>query len=144
MNKKREYSREPSTMISMRIKQSDADILNKLAAEFDTSRSEVIKTALRSNLEKNLGNVRYIDQEQGNDIRKTAHEMLHILVDTLNQIKCIRVGINYIAAHSNDEDNVCATYKTDLTDTLNRLEKLLIYAGKITFRLCESDIGKGA
>ena len=144
MKKKREYSREPSTMISMRIKQSDADILNQLAAKFGTSRSEVIKTALKCNLKKYLGNVRYIDPKQGEEIRKAAYDMLHILVDTLHQIKCVRVGINYTAAHNNDMDNVCAAYNTDLINTMNKLEHVLTTAGKITFRLCESDIGKGA
>lgn len=79
--------------ITVRLSEAVYSALHKLSEEFDVSFSYVVRLAIERELEKYLGNVRYIDREQGAEIMAAVNELTAVCRDILNNVH--RIGINY-------------------------------------------------
>lgn len=67
--------------------------LKELSDEFDVSVAKIVRLALDNNLVKYLGNVKYVDKQQAQQINNNICTVGYDLREIGNQLR--RIGINY-------------------------------------------------
>ena len=79
--------------ITVRFTKDAWEAIRDIADENRMSQAEIVRMAVAGNLARYLGDIRYIDPEQGKKIRSCVKE----LVDTVSKImiELNRIGVNY-------------------------------------------------
>ena len=85
--------REPLLPITVRFKEGAWDVIREIAEESGVSQAEVVRMAVAGNMAKYLGEVRYIDQAQANEIKALVVELLDVTSAVRTELN--RIGVNY-------------------------------------------------
>ena len=88
-----ETSKEKMKAVTIRFTEPVYDAIDTLANEFDVSMATVVRLALDNNLAKYLGDVKYINKQQGDEINAKISNATDEFRDIATQLR--RIGINY-------------------------------------------------
>lgn len=92
--------------ISARISQKIDTVIRDMADEYGVSFSEVVRLAIDGHLEQYLGQVQYMDAEQGKKIRQQCAVLGTHMQAVRNELNRIGVNINQIAKWTNIEAEI--------------------------------------
>lgn len=84
---------EKMRAVTIRFTESVYDAIDTLANEFDVSIATVVRLAVDNNLAKYLGDLKYINKQQGNEINSKICKATDEFRDIATQLR--RIGINY-------------------------------------------------
>ena len=77
---KEKTPKKPATRVrSFRLTQSESDLIDKLAAEYDVTPSHVMRLVMSSNIKKYFGDLKYMDHDQGVEIKKIITDIAEYL-----------------------------------------------------------------
>lgn len=93
--------KEKLVKITARIGSEVNEVIRDLAVEFGVSVSQIVRLSIDGHLEKYLGTVRYIDVEQGEEIKKCICKASNEMQGIRNQIRWIGNNINQLAKYIN-------------------------------------------
>lgn len=79
--------------VGIRLDAETVEKAERLANEFGLNKSEVLRLAIDDNLEKYLGNVRYVDEKQGKAITIRLSEIGNQIIRVNDSIR--RIGVNF-------------------------------------------------
>lgn len=97
----KEKQKEMLVKVTARIAHSVSDIIKDIAEEYGVSFSEVVRLSIDGHLEKYLGNVQYIDKQQGEAIRQYTAVLANEMQEIRNELNRIGVNVNQIAKGNN-------------------------------------------
>lgn len=92
--------------ISARIIQKIDTVIREMAEEYGVSFSEVVRLAIDGHLEQYLGQVQYMDSEQGKKIRQQCAVLGTEMQAIRNELNRIGVNINQLAKWNNLETEI--------------------------------------
>ena len=92
-NKKESASKEKLIPLTARHHESSYNAISELAEEFKVGKAVVVRMSTAGHLEKYLGQVRFIDEEQGRTINENIVSIGNIVSEIRNELR--RIGINY-------------------------------------------------
>lgn len=130
---KEKTPKKPATRVrSFRLTQSESDLIDKLAAEYDVTPSHVMRLVMSSNIKKYFGDLKYMDHDQGVEIKK-------IITDIAEYLSKIRYELNRIGVNYNQDMKLRQAQKKfdELTVRIQRtsditvLESLLVQRGNL-------------
>lgn len=84
---------EKMHVMKVRVTPAMHESLKELSDEFDVSIAKIVRLALDNNLEKYLGDIKYVDKQQAQQINKNICTVGYDLREIGNQLR--RIGINY-------------------------------------------------
>ena len=91
---KEKTPKKPATRVwSFRLTQSESDLIDKLAAEYDVTPSHVMRLVMSSNIKKYFGDLKYMDHDQGVEIKKIITDIAEYLSKIRYELN--RIGVNY-------------------------------------------------
>lgn len=93
--------KEKLVKITARIGSEVNDVIYDLASEFGVSVAQIVRLSIDGHLEKYLGTVRYIDVEQGEEIKECICKASNEMQGIQNQIRWIGNNINQLAKYMN-------------------------------------------
>ena len=79
--------------VTVRFSQAAYDAISELAEEYGVSIATVVRLAVDGNLERYLGNLRYVDKADSRRIMAGIAAAANIMQDVGNQLR--RIGVNY-------------------------------------------------
>ena len=88
--------------ITVRFTEDAWEAIRDIAESNGLSQAEVVRMATTGNLSRYLGDIRFVDQEQGEQIRSGV-------VDLVDTVSAIRVELNRIGVNYNQEVRVLNT-----------------------------------
>lgn len=100
--------KEKLVKITARIGSEVNDVIHDLASEFGVSVSQIVRLSIDGHLEKYLRAVRYIDVEQGEEIKKCICKASNEMQGIRNQIRMVGVNVNQLAKYMNIEKKIDA------------------------------------
>lgn len=92
--------------ISARISQKIDSVIRDMATEYGVSFSEVVRLAIDGHLEQYLGQVQYMDMEQGRQIRHQCAVLGTEMQAVRNELNRIGVNVNQLAKWTNIEAEI--------------------------------------
>ena len=102
------------TTVCVRFDANDVKMLNSIATEYGTTISDVIRSATEGQLAKYLGNVKFVNPEQGNKIQNCSFEILKQISETHDYMRQINVSLNQLLQRIDTKQN---------SDVIDRLLK---------------------
>lgn len=131
----KEKQKEMLVKVTARIAHSVSDIIKDIAEEYGVSFSEVVRLSIDGHLEKYLGNVQYIDKQQGEEIKRQSAALANEMQGIRNELNRIGVNVNQIAKGNNIagqvmrlNDAYCASKdekkKSEIIRKIMHLEKM--------------------
>lgn len=121
-----EKQKEILVKVTARIAHSVSDIIKDIAEEYGVSFSEVVRLSIDGHLEKYLGNVQYIDKQQGEEIKRQSAALANEMQGIRNELNRIGVNVNQIAKGNNLARQIEHLYEMHYA-AKDRNEKLKIY-----------------
>lgn len=106
-----EKKKEMLVKVTARIADSVSNIIKDIAEEYDVSFSEVVRLSIDGHLEKYLGNLHYIDRQQGEEIKQQSAEIANEMQEIRNELHRIGVNVNQIAKCNNIAGQINQLYK---------------------------------
>ena len=79
--------------VTVRFPEETARALADLSKEFNKPQAEIVRAALLNRLTNYLGGVKYIDQQQADEIQKQLYELTTEISKLHSEIR--RIGVNY-------------------------------------------------
>lgn len=98
--------REKLVKITARIGSEVNEVIRDLASEFGVSAAQIVRLSIDGHLEKYLGTMRYIDTEQGEEIKKCICKASNEMQEIKNQIRMIGINVNQLAKYMNIEKKI--------------------------------------
>lgn len=92
-NKKESASKEKLIPLTARHHESSYNAISELAEEFKVGKAVVVRMSTAGHLEKYLGQVRFINEEQGRTINENIVNIGNVISEMRNELR--RIGINY-------------------------------------------------
>lgn len=92
-NKKEAANKEKLIPLTARHHESSYAAISELAKEFRIGKAVVVRMSTAGHLEKYLGSVRFLNEEQGRTINENIVTLGNLLSDTRNELR--RIGVNY-------------------------------------------------
>ena len=140
---KRSARQNKDRSITVRFSSKEAEALTSIATEYNTTISDVVRSATAGELDKYLGRVKYVDPKQGSVIKHNIFMLMDAITETRDHLRRIGVNLNQIAHRVNAGDLKALTEsgkimtKTDLDEVTLRLEKVTKEAGEIILCIAE-------
>lgn len=136
---------------TVRFNRGTDEAIRDIANDNSVSYASVVRYAALGGLEKYLGNIRYLDKEQGRAINKNICEIANLTQDVLHELKKIGANYNQQVKHQHIEnkhstsgmggsanlDMIAARVKAknDSNEMINKVEELInrfeVEAGKL-------------
>ena len=88
-----DMDREPLLPITVRFKEGAWEVIREIAEESGTSQAEVVRMAVAGNMAKYLGDVRYVDREQAEEIKRLVIGLMDVTSAVKAELN--RIGVNY-------------------------------------------------
>ncbi len=140
---KNNEAKNDNTTITIRISNKDAKAIDDIAKACGSTRSSVVRNAIRNNLEKYMSTVRYVEPDHDNKIQAWAYVMMHAVVDSLDMLKRINIKMDhYYRRTGKDQDISHCVNKEETEEILHRLADLLYQAGKLSLNIQGLNLGK--
>lgn len=92
-NKKESASKEKLIPLTARHHESSYRAISELAEEFKVGKAVVVRMSTAGHLEKYLGQVRFIDEDEGRTINENIVNIGNLISEMRNDLR--RIGINY-------------------------------------------------
>lgn len=92
-NKKESASKEKLIPLTARHHESSYNAISELAEEFKVGKAVVVRMSTAGHLEKYLGQVRFIDEDEGRTINENIVNIGNLISEMRNELR--RIGINY-------------------------------------------------
>lgn len=93
--------REPLLPITVRFAPDVYEAIREIASANGTSQAEIIRMAVAGNLARYLGDIRYIDPEQGEEVKRRVAQLIDAVSGIRNELNRIGVNLNQIARWMN-------------------------------------------
>ena len=123
--------------ITVRFNQKEADALSKIAAEYNTTMSDVVRSATSGELDRYLGRVKYMDPKQGRIINNNIITLGNVIMEARDHLRRIGVNFNQVVRRVNAGDmdalheSGLLISKDELDDIAQRVEQATQKAGEI-------------
>ena len=87
--------------ITVRFSPEALATIQDVAHDYCVSQAQIVRMAVAGNMAKYLGDVRYVDQEQAQEIKRLVVELLDVTSDVRNELNKIGTNVNQIARAAN-------------------------------------------
>ena len=87
--------------ITVRFSPEALATIQDVAHDYCVSQAQIVRMAVAGNMAKYLGDVRYVDQEQSQEIKRLVVELLDVTSDVRNELNRIGTNVNQIARAAN-------------------------------------------
>ena len=87
--------------ITVRFSEEALAAIQDMAHDYCLSQAQVVRMAGAGNMAKYLGDVRYVDQEQAQEIKRLVVELLEVTSGVRNELNRIGTNVNQIARVAN-------------------------------------------
>ena len=87
--------------ITVRFSPEALATIQDVAHDYCVSQAQIVRMAVAGNMAKYLGDVRYVDQEQAQEIKRLVVELLDVTSDVRNELNRIGTNVNQIARAAN-------------------------------------------